>query len=70
MKGTIKFINHACIEYTQRNTKILFDPWFKSQVFNNSWSLLRETEITKQKFSDITHILISHEHPDHLNFQQ
>lgn len=69
MSSNVSFINHACIQYADNNLKVLFDPWFSGQVFNNSWSLLQETEITKSKFQDVTHICISHEHPDHLHFQ-
>ena len=48
---------------------MLFDPWFNGKVFNNSWALLQETEVTKPNFRDVTHVCISHEHPDHLHFQ-
>lgn len=68
MSSNISFINHACIQYKGNNLKVLFDPWFSGKVFNNSWALLQETEIKKSKFKDVTHICISHEHPDHLHF--
>jgi hypothetical protein len=67
IKSTIKFINHACIQFKKQNTKVLFDPWFHGKVFNNSWSLLKNTNINND-FNDVTHICISHEHPDHLHF--
>lgn len=69
MSSSLNFINHACIQYIDDNLNVLFDPWFSGQVFNNSWALLKETEIIKSRFKGITHICISHEHPDHLNFQ-
>jgi L-ascorbate metabolism protein UlaG (beta-lactamase superfamily) len=65
----IKFINHACIQYKNDKINLLFDPWFKSKVFNDSWALLKESEISKTDFSSVTHICVSHEHPDHLHFE-
>jgi len=41
------------------------DPWFFGRVFNNSWSLLRETTLDLKK---IKYIFITHEHPDHLHW--
>ena len=63
-----KFINHACIEVSSEKVKILFDPWFEKSVFNHSWDLLKESEISELELDDVTHIVISHEHPDHLNW--
>ena len=64
----LKFINHACYQYKNDKINVLFDPWFKGKVFNDSWALLKETKIKKNEFCDVTHICISHEHPDHLHF--
>jgi len=47
---------------------MLVDPWFSSKVFNDSWSLLQETDINRINFDKLTHIFYTHEHPDHLNW--
>ncbi len=71
MSFDIKFINHACFQIVKDNFSILVDPWFSGRVFNNSWELLRETDIVKDNIdlSKLTHIFISHEHPDHLSWK-
>lgn len=64
----IKFINHSCISFENEKHLMLVDPWFFSKVFNNSWSLLEDTDVNKIDFSKLTHIFYTHEHPDHLNW--
>jgi len=68
-KTNIQFINHASVLISHGDTKILSDPWYNGTVFHNGWRLLYENE--EEKIHDIlktiTHIFISHEHPDHFN---
>jgi len=63
----ITFINHACFKIDDSHGDVLFDPWFSGKVFNNSWSLLRDTEYIELK--NVKYIIITHEHPDHLHWQ-
>ena len=65
----IKFINHACFQFLLKDYSILIDPWFFGKVFNNSWSLFRETSIETIDIKSLKWIFISHEHPDHLHFE-
>lgn len=65
-KVNLRFINHSCIQIVAPAINILVDPWFSGKVFNESWQLLLESRTTLTR--GITHILISHEHPDHLSF--
>ena len=65
----IYFINHSCFKVQMKNFSFLVDPWFSGTVFNNSWKLLKETNISEINLSDLKYIFISHEHPDHLNFK-
>ena len=64
-KAEITFINHACFTIEKNEEMVIVDPWFFGKVFNNSWSLMRETtpELDKLKY-----IFITHEHPDHLHW--
>lgn len=64
----IDFINHACFSIEEDNEMLMFDPWFFGKVFNNSWSLLEETEIHDLNLDSLKYIAISHEHPDHLHW--
>jgi UDP-MurNAc hydroxylase len=67
----IKFINHACVEiapHDESGEVLLTDPWFSGTVFNHSWNLLADTDLSMISWDRLRHIWISHEHPDHLNF--
>jgi len=66
MNLNIKFINHACFSIEKNNELIIVDPWFFGRVFNNSWSLFKETE--KIDLRNLKYIFITHEHPDHLHW--
>jgi len=68
MSFKIKFINHACFQIIRDKHSILVDPWFSGKVFNNSWALLEDTDIKSLDLSNLTHIFLSHEHPDHLHW--
>lgn len=63
----IELISHASILITCGQTQILTDPWYISQGFNNSWSLLGAKQLTEEELAGIQYIWISHEHPDHFN---
>jgi UDP-MurNAc hydroxylase len=66
----VKFIGHASILVSGSGYSILCDPWFEGRAFNNAWELWPgPVKLSLQEFSLITHIWISHEHPDHLHFQ-
>ncbi|MHC4735315.1 MAG: MBL fold metallo-hydrolase [Planctomycetota bacterium] len=68
MSFEVKFINHACFQIIKKDFSILVDPWFSGKVFNDSWELLRETNIDDLDLSNLKYIFISHEHPDHLSW--
>jgi len=64
-KAKITFINHACFTIEKDDEMAIVDPWFFGKVFNNSWSLMRETT---PKLDKLKYIFITHEHPDHLHW--
>lgn len=64
----VTMISHASVLVEDGPIAILTDPWFMGEVFNESWSLLCEPALTPDTIQGITHIWISHEHPDHLHF--
>jgi len=62
----ITLINHACVKLALGDVVILCDPWLSGPAFNNGWDLLIKTPLTLEQVMDgVTHIWVSHEHPDH-----
>ena len=68
MQPTITFLNHSSFLIEREESVTLVDPWFSGKIFNNSWSLLKDTDDSKINYSKLKYISISHEHPDHLHF--
>ena len=69
MYPKIEFINHASVLVSNEEVSLLSDPWYQGDAFHKGWNLIHE-------FSDdevinlldrVTHIWISHEHPDHFS---
>ena len=69
MKTSIEFINHASVVVSDGKISVLSDPWFAGDAFHKGWNLLHETseDEIKKLLQKITHIWISHEHPDHFS---
>ena len=63
----IQLISHASVLITCGDIKILTDPWYVNDVFNNSWRLLGTAKLSEKDLKSIQYIWISHEHPDHFN---
>jgi UDP-MurNAc hydroxylase len=64
----ITLINHACVKIAIGNATVLCDPWLDGPVFNFGWDLLIKTPMDAQTLmADVTHIWLSHEHPDHFS---
>lgn len=63
----ISFVGHASILVNTGPVHLLMDPWSQGEVFNESWTLHPEPVLSEQDLAGVTHIWISHEHPDHLS---
>jgi len=62
----VTLINHACVKIAIGDAVILCDPWLSGPAFNNGWDLLIKTPLSLDAvMAGVTHIWISHEHPDH-----
>jgi UDP-MurNAc hydroxylase len=61
-------VSHASVLLEDGNTAILTDPWLMGEAFNESWALISRPSMTPDALKAVTHIWISHEHPDHLDF--
>lgn len=68
-KMQVEFLNHACLKIRSDRICLLTDPWFSGAIFNDGWRLLYEFSDAEIKIAlaDVTHIWISHEHPDHFS---
>ena len=69
IKTSIQFINHASVIIKGDNISVLSDPWYQGDSFHKGWNLLCEISDGQQleALNKITHIWISHEHPDHFS---
>lgn len=64
----ITLINHACVKIRTNNVGVLCDPWIDGSVFNDGWRLLIATPLSVDHIMEgVSHIWISHEHPDHFS---
>jgi len=64
----ITLINHACVKIAIGDIAVLCDPWIDGPVFNFGWDLLIKTPLDIDAImAGVTHIWISHEHPDHFS---
>ena len=64
IKQKLTFLNHSSFIIECDGYKVLVDPYIFGSAFNNGWNLLKEVNHDKQ-LEKITHIVFSHEHPDH-----
>lgn len=63
---SIQWVNHASFVLAADGLAIINDPWLTGPAFNRGWSLITETR-PMPDFENITHIWISHQHPDHFS---
>jgi hypothetical protein len=64
----LTFINHACCKLLAGEVGLLFDPWIDGPAFNDGWDLLIPTPLPLDAImAGVTHIWLSHEHPDHFS---
>lgn len=68
MKVKVNFLNHSSFSIEDDENLTLVDPWYFGRIFNNSWSLLKDTDDSVIDYSKLKYISISHEHPDHLHW--
>ena len=64
----VTMVSHASVLIEAGPIVLLTDPWCMGEVFNEAWSLLCTPALTPTTLQGVTHIWISHEHPDHLHF--
>lgn len=69
MKPTLEFINHASVLISNKDVSLLSDPWYQGDAFHKGWNLIYELTDSEiiNLLNRVTHIWISHEHPDHFS---
>lgn len=63
----IEWVNNASFILRSGSVCLICDPWLEGTIFNGGWKLLSETRFRYNDFAGITHIWLSHEHPDHFS---
>ena len=63
----LNLITHACAILKDEECSLIFDPWFFGTAFNDGWCLKQEIDPSTLDLASITHVYISHEHPDHFH---
>jgi hypothetical protein len=63
----LTLISHASVIVDCGHVVVWTDPWLESRAFNNSWELLPTPSPDRTFLERVTHIWLSHEHPDHFN---
>ena len=69
MYPKIEFINHASVLVSNEEVSLLSDPWYQGDAFHKGWNLIHEfnDDDILNLLERVTHIWISHEHPDHFS---
>jgi UDP-MurNAc hydroxylase len=58
---------HASVKCEVGDVSLWSDRWLKGEAFNESWSLYPQSVLRDEDLARVTHVWISHEHPDHLS---
>lgn len=61
----IEWVNHASFIIEHDGVRLMTDPWLEGRAFDHGWAHLVPTTFRYPDFATITHVWVSHEHPDH-----
>ena len=67
MACNLSIVSHACFSLEDSCAKLIVDPWFFGSVFNYGWRLKNEVEYQALGLGSVSHVHITHEHPDHFH---
>ena len=69
MSTSLQLINHASVLIKHGEISLLSDPWYQGDAFHKGWNLIHELKDEEiiSLLDQVTHIWISHEHPDHFS---
>lgn len=63
----VTFVGHASVICEIGDVSLWSDPWLRGEAFNESWALYPQPNLRPDDLARVTHVWISHEHPDHLS---
>ena len=63
----IRLVSHASVIVECADVTVWTDPWLTGKVFNDSWTLFPAAAFDASLLDSITHLWLSHEHPDHFH---
>lgn len=63
----LTMVGHASVVVEEGDVVLLTDPWLLGDAFNESWAQWPAPRLGEPLLARITHLWISHEHPDHLS---
>jgi CMP-N-acetylneuraminate monooxygenase len=63
----LELLAHASFILKVRDCQVLFDPWFTGDAYWGSWRLWPENPFSADKLKALTHVIVTHPHPDHFN---
>ena len=63
----LTFVGHASLLLDHGGVSLLCDPWLEGDAFNEGWAAWPAPCLTPEQLERVTHLWVSHEHPDHLS---
>ncbi len=63
----LTFVGHASLLLEEGDVSILCDPWLVGDAFNEAWAPWPRPVLAPEALERVTHLWVSHEHPDHLS---
>ncbi len=62
---SMTFLGHAGFDFRYEGVRLIVDPWLVGNAFDNGWELLFPPPAFDGEA--VTHLWVSHEHPDHFS---
>lgn len=63
----LTLVGHASLLLDHGDVSVLCDPWWVGDAFNQGWAAWPAPCISPEQLDRVTHLWVSHEHPDHLS---
>lgn len=63
--AVLEWINHASFLLRSGEAVLAHDPWLEGTAFKGAWHHIAPTVFPYERFAEVTHLWISHQHPDH-----
>lgn len=64
---SLHWVNHASFVLRRGDVGLLCDPWVTGNAFDDGWALHSPSAFGPEVIDAVTHLWVSHEHPDHFS---